>query len=146
MRVCGVELKGGEAILSLLSYEGETFNIPDCRKQSFAISNSASTQAINEFHFEFKKLMEDYHINEIVIIERHQKGKFAGSATSFKLETAIQLCGIPVSLLSNQSIKEQIKRNPPQVDFEGLGLKKFQKEAFDAAYAFQMKKIFTKEL
>ena len=32
MRICGVELKGGEAIISLLSYEGETFNVPSCRK------------------------------------------------------------------------------------------------------------------
>ncbi|MGL4447263.1 MAG: DUF3010 family protein, partial [Shewanella sp.] len=41
MRVCGVELKGGEAIISLLSYEGETFNVPECRKVSFSVSHSA---------------------------------------------------------------------------------------------------------
>ena len=145
MRVCGVELKGGEAIICLLSYEVETFNIPDCRKQSFAISNSESTQSINEFYFAFKKLMEDYKVDQIAIIERHQKGKWAGSATSFKLETAIQLCGIPVELISTQDIKAQLKRNPPQVDFDGLGLKKFQQAAFDIAYTLQMQLMYARD-
>ncbi|MCH1931628.1 DUF3010 family protein [Shewanella sp. A25] len=144
MRICGVELKGGEAIISLLSYEGETFNVPSCRKASFAVSQSASAEAIREFHFAFHKLMEDYKVDEIVIIEREQKGKLAGSATSFKLETAIQLGDLPVTLLSPVAIKEQNKRNPPQVDFETLELKRVQLPAFEAAFAQQNRRIFGK--
>ncbi|MFT5235155.1 MAG: hypothetical protein ACI90A_000518, partial [Shewanella sp.] len=53
MRVCGVELKGGEAVVCLLSYEGETFNVPDCRQQSFVISHSEATESIRDFHFAF---------------------------------------------------------------------------------------------
>ncbi|SIQ88551.1 Protein of unknown function [Shewanella morhuae] len=144
MRVCGVELKGGEAIISLLSYEGETFNVPECRKVSFTVSQSATTEAIREFHFAFHKLMQDYRVDEVVIIEREQKGKLAGSATSFKLEAAIQLGELPVSLLSPVTIKEQNKRNPPQVDFDSLDLKKVQQLAFEAAYAQQNRHIFGK--
>ncbi|WP_025821728.1 DUF3010 family protein [Shewanella marina] len=144
MRVCGVELKGGEAIICLLNYDKDTFNVPDCRQQSFAISNSAETESIREFHFAFNKLMQDYHVDQIVIIEREQKGKLAGSATSFKLEAAIQLGDLPVTLMSPVSVKEQNKRNPPQVDFDGLDLKKFQQNAFEVAFAFQNKCIFTK--
>ncbi|BDM64990.1 hypothetical protein NFHSH190041_24420 [Shewanella sp. NFH-SH190041] len=144
MRVCGVELKGGEAVICLLSQEGDTFNIPDCRKQSFQVSHSAATESIVDFHFAFKKLLEDYKVDEVAIIEREQKGKFAGSATSFKLEAAIQLCGLPVTLIQPQDIKAQLKRNPPQVDFVGLELKKFQENAFEVAYAFQMMKQFNK--
>lgn len=109
MRICGVELKGGEAIISLLSYEGETFNVPSCRKVSFSVAQSASAETIREFHFAFHKLMEDYKVDEIVVIEREQKGKLAGSATSFKLEAAIQLGDLPVTLLSPVAIKEQNK-------------------------------------
>jgi len=144
MRICGVELKGGEAIISLLSYEGETFNVPSCRKVSFSVAQSASAEAIREFHFAFHKLMEDYKVDEIVIIEREQKGKLAGSATSFKLEAAIQLGDLPVTLLSPVAIKEQNKRNPPQVDFDSLDLKRFQQPAFEAAYAQQNRHIFGK--
>lgn len=145
MRVCGIELKGGEAVICLLSYEGETFNVPDCRQQSFSVSNSASTESIKEFHFAFNKLMQDYKVDHAVIIEREQKGKLAGSATSFKLEAAIQLVDIPVSSMSPVVLKEQLKRNPQQVDFEGIGLKKFQRNAFDVAYAFQNTLIYAKD-
>lgn len=144
MRVCGVELKGGEAIINLLSYEGETFNVPECRKVSFSVSHSASTESIRDFHFAFHKLMQDYKVDEVVIIEREQKGKLAGSATSFKLEAAIQLGDVPVTLLSPVTIKEQNKRNPPQVDFDSLDLKRVQQNAFEAAFAQQNRRIFGK--
>jgi hypothetical protein len=144
MKICGVELKGGEAIISLLTYEGETFNVPSCRKVSFSISQSASTESIREFHFSFHKLMEDYKVDEIVIIEREQKGKLAGSATSFKLEAAIQLTALPVHLISPVTIKEQLKRNPPLVDFESLDLKRVQQSAFDVAYVQHNRHIFGK--
>ena len=142
MRVCGVELKGGEAIICLLSYEGETFNVPDCRQQSFVISHSESTDSMRNFHFAFNKLMQDYHVDKIVIISREQKGKLAGSATSFKAEAAIQLLDLPVILMSPVTVKERLKRNPPQVDFEGLELKRFQQPAFDVAYAYHNQHIF----
>mgnify|MGYP000249854740 CR=1 FL=1 len=94
------------------------------------------------FQDEFEKLMEDYKVNEVVIIERDQKGKLAGSATSFKLEAAIQLLNMPVSTISSATIKEQVKRNPIQADTEELGLKKFQMPAFKAAYAFHNQSIY----
>ncbi|MCE9678290.1 DUF3010 family protein [Shewanella sp. AS1] len=144
MRVCGVELKGGEAIICLLSYEGDTFNVPSCRTRALTVSDSAKTDSIKEFHFAFSKLMQDYKVDEVAIIEREQKGKLAGSATSFKMETAIQLCGLPVQLISAVNIKAQLKRNPPMVDFEGLDLKRFQKNAFEVAYTLQNKHIFVK--
>ncbi|MGS0682278.1 DUF3010 family protein [Shewanella sp. 125m-7] len=142
MRICGVELKGGEAIISLLSSEGETYNVPDCRQKSFVISNSENAETMRDFHFAFSKLIEDYRVDEIVIIEREQKGKGAGSVTSFKLEALIQIVPVNVSLVSPVAIKEQLKRNPPQVDFDGLGLKRFQKNAFEAAYAFHNMTIY----
>ena len=142
MRICGVELKGGEAIISLLSSEGETYNVPDCRQKSFVISNSENTETMRDFHFAFGKLIEDYRIDEIAIIEREQKGKGAGSVTSFKLEALIQILPVNVTLVSPVAIKEQLKRNPPQVDFEGLELKRFQKNAFEAAYAFHNMTIY----
>ncbi|MCL1126021.1 DUF3010 family protein [Shewanella surugensis] len=145
MKVCGVELKGGEAIISLLSYEGDTFNVPDCRQQSFAVSHSDKTESIRDFHFAFSKLMQDYHVEKVIIISREQKGKLAGSATSFKLEAAIQLIDIPVEFINPVNIKEQLKRNPPMVDFDGLSMKRFQKNAFEAAYAYQTSKIYQQD-
>lgn len=137
MRVCGIELKGGEAILCLLSLDDGIFNVAECRQRLYTVSPSDSTDSIRKFHFSFSKLMHDYKIDQVVIIERHQKGKLAGSATSFKLEAAIQLIEQPVTLITTATIKEQLKLNPLQVEAEDLGLKKFQITAFKAAYAYQ---------
>ncbi len=136
MRVCGVELKGGEAIICLLTHNKGAFNVPECRQRMFTVSSSMPTDNIREFQDDFEKLMEDYKIKEVVILERDQKGKHAGSATSFKLEAAIQLLNMRVATISSATVKEQIKRNPIQADVEELGLKKFQITAFKTAYAY----------
>ena len=135
MKVCGVELKGSEAIICLLEQGNGTFSVPDCRQRSFTLSQSTSTEALRDWHFAFEKLMQDYHVDEIAIIQRDQKGKFAGSPNSFKLEAAIQLLKLPVSILSPSIIKEQLKLNKIPVEFSSLGLKTFQQAAFKVAYA-----------
>jgi len=132
-----VELKGSEAILCILGYSQGAFEVPDCRQRQFVVSQSSETEAIRDFQFAFKKLMEDYQIESIVVLKREQKGKFAGSATSFKLEAAIQLIDLPVAIMSSSDVKAQMKLTPPMVDFNAIGLKKFQQQAFNAAYAFQ---------
>ncbi|WP_394130953.1 DUF3010 family protein [Shewanella maritima] len=144
MRICGVELKGGEAIISLLNYEGETFNVPACRQISFTLSANSNTTTIKEFHFAFHKLMEDYHVDEIAIIAREQKGKQAGSATSFKMEAAIEITDKPVAIITPLAIKEQLKRNPPLVEFDSLELKRVQRSAFEVAYVHHNHHIFGK--
>lgn len=142
MRVCGIEIKSGAAIICLLDYLGDTFNVPDCRKHSFYISATQDSESIREFHFTFSKLMTDYKVDQVVIIQRHERGKRAASVDTFKMEAAIQLAHDKVSLLPSQAIKAQMKRNPPQVDFEGLDLKKFQQNAFEAAYAYHNQLIY----
>ena len=136
MLICGVELKGKEAIISLLSLDKGVFLVPDCRQRSFTVSASEDRQSIKDFSFAFAKLVEDYKIEQVVMIGRAQKGKFMGSATSFKLEAVLQLLDIPVHIMSTTRIKAQIKRNPVQVEFDSLGIKTFQKPAFNVAYAY----------
>jgi hypothetical protein len=142
MRVCGIELKGTEAIICLLDFNRGAFTVPDCRIRQFTVSHSQKTESIRDFKFAVSKLIEDYKIEKIAIIERMQKGKFAGSATSFKLEACLQLIDLPISLLNTTDIKDWIKRNPLDVTIEDLGLKKFQQLAFNAAYAEQNKNIY----
>lgn len=142
MLVCGVELTVNEAIICLLGHDNGVFNVVECRQRAFTLPKSASTEATRDFHFSFKKLMQDYKVDEVVIIERPQKGKLAGSAISFKLEAAIQLLELPVTMIDHTTIKEQLKRNKMQAGFDGLGLKKFQQPALNAAYSYQNKCLY----
>jgi hypothetical protein len=136
MKVCGVELKGGEAIICVLAFDGGMFTVPDIRQRSFVVTNSETTESIRGFYKAIKQLTQDYGVNEVAIIQRDQKGKNAGSVTSFKVEAVLQVLDLPVHIVNSQMIKEQLKRNPIQAEFEDLGLKKFQQPAFKAAYAY----------
>ncbi|MFN3901577.1 MAG: DUF3010 family protein [Alishewanella aestuarii] len=137
MRVCGVEIKGSEAILCLMEYQDGLFNLPDCRQTRIALSQDNQSDQVRKFQFAVRKLVEDYKIQHLVIKERPQKGKFAGGAVGFKIEAALQLLdNCNVSLLSATELKEKIKRFPLPVDFKATGLKAFQETAFLTAYAF----------
>ncbi len=136
MIVCGVELKSTEAIVCLLSLTDGLFTIPDCRVSRITLQTVASREHLRQFQVTFTKLMEDYKVDKVIIRERMQKGKFAGGAIGFKLESAIQLVeSLDVELLSPSDIKQAIGYKPIPVHFSETGLKAFQEEAFKAAYA-----------
>ena len=143
MRTCGVEIAGSDVLLCILTKDNDVFDIRDVRQTRFTLGNGNDTEVMRKFQFDFKKLMEDYQIDSVAIKERQAKGKFAGSAKGFKMETAIQLIErLDVQVLSATEIKEQLKRNPVPIDFEDTGLKKFQENAFISAYVYIMRKTY----
>ena len=124
MKICGVEIKGNDAIICLLSLSDGVFNIPDCRVSKVAISDANDTQKMKDFQFSFAKLMEDYQVEKVVIRQRQTKGKFAGGGHGFKLEAAIQLIdGLDVEVVAPAAIKESLKHNPLMMKFKETGLK-----------------------
>ena len=146
MRTCGVEITGSDVLLCILTKDNDVFDIRDVRQTRFTLGNGNDTEVMRKFQFDFKKLMEDYQIDSVAIKERQAKGKFAGSAKGFKMDTAIQLLErLDVQVLSATEIKEQLKRNPVPIDFEDTGLKKFQENAFISAYVYIMRKTYKQD-
>ena len=139
MKVCGVELKGNDAVICILTMDDDMFDLPDCRVRKVSIEKAASGGQLKFFQQTFSKLMEDYKIDKVIIRERPSKGKFAGGSIGFKLEAAIQLIGnLGVELMTPVAIKESIKKNPLPISFDETGLKGFQESAFVTAYAYLM--------
>lgn len=137
MKVCGVELKGSEALICLLSKSGDLFDIPDCRQIRFSVKDSDDQQQMRYFQQSFGKLLEDYKVDRVVIRQRPHKGKFAGGAVGFKMEGALQvLSSVDVEILTPTQIKEQLKKTPMPIDFRETGLKMFQEVAFTTAFAY----------
>ncbi len=135
--VCGIEIKGSEAIVALLALDRGLFQVPDCRVRRVTLQAPDNAHNLRYFQRTVSKLLADYKVHEVVIRERPTKGKFAGGAIGFKLEACIQLLNdIDVTLLSGSQIKQRIKRQPMSVPFTETGLKGFQQGAFDTAYAF----------
>jgi len=136
MRVCGVELKGNDANICLLSMSEGLIDLPDCRVRRVSLENINTQTGLISFQFAFAKLVEDYKIEKVIIRQRNMKGKFSGGAVGFKLEAAIQLIeNLKVEILSPIEVKETLKQNPVQISFVETGLKAFQEPAFTTAYA-----------
>jgi len=107
MRTCGVEITGSDVLLCILSKDNDVFDIRDVRQTRFTLGNGNDTEIMRKFQFDFAKLMQDYQIDSVAIRERQPKGKFAGSAKGFKMETAIQLIEeLDVRVFSTTEIKD----------------------------------------
>ncbi|AWB68444.1 DUF3010 domain-containing protein [Saccharobesus litoralis] len=141
MKVCGVEFKANDAVISVVEDNQGMFNLPEVRVSRVALDSAEDGEALQKFQFTFAKLMQDYHIENVVIKARPMKGKFSGSAVSFKMEAAIQLIeNLNIELMASNEIKAVMKKNPLPIDFKETGLKVFQEGAFTVAYAYLMQK------
>ena len=139
MNILGVELNNKEAVLALINYEHGLLNVKECRSRGIELRKGETTEGMQGFQFQFSKFLEDYKIDKVVIKQRATKGKFSGSANSFKMEAAIQLVqGLEVALISATEIKETVKKNPLEYTMKDLGLRQFQEQAFQAAYAYAL--------
>ncbi len=139
MRICGVELTANDAVISLIELDGEHFTLPDCRARKLSLPKEYTREDLQRFQFAFAKLMSDYKVDKVAIKERMTKGKFAGGAVSFKLESAIQLIAdLDVVLFSTTQIKAALSENPLPIAFSETELKVFQEGAFTVAYVAHM--------
>ena len=137
MKVCGIELKGNDAVICLLSLEEGLFSLPECRSSKLSINNANDAKQLRQFQFTFEKLMHDYQISTVVIRQRPTKGKFAGGYVGFKLEAILQISEqFKVELMAINEVKEALKSNELTIDFRDTGLKKFQQNAFDTAFSY----------
>ncbi len=74
MQVCGVEIKGTEAVISLLSISDGLFNIPDCRVRKIEYTKKNTTSDLRYFQATFAKLIEDYKVDAVIIKRASVKG------------------------------------------------------------------------
>ncbi|MCW4630022.1 MULTISPECIES: DUF3010 family protein [Marinomonas] len=136
MITCGIEIKGSEVILCLLSKQDGLFQIADCRQTRHTLNNPNDSESVRKFQFLLKKLFEDYKVKRAVIRERPTKGKFAGGSVGFKIEAIIQLIDtVQVDLFSGAKVKDILQHNPMPIPFKATGLRAFQESAFTVAYA-----------
>ncbi|PKF63738.1 DUF3010 domain-containing protein [Psychromonas sp. psych-6C06] len=137
MRVCGVELIGNEAIIAIMQLKEGLYDVPVVRANKFNLVDGINTVPLKKFQADFKQLMTDYKVDTVVIKQRAQKGKFAGSALSFKIEGALQLLtDVNVHVISAAYIKEGLSGAQNQPTAVELGLKKFQEQAMLTAFGY----------
>ena len=137
MRACGVEIKGNDAIICIMSKENNLYDIPHTRVQKVSLDNAGEAEQVQHFQFTFAKLMEDYQVSHVLIKGRALKGKFAGGPIGFKVEAAIQLIKeLHVEILAGTFIKKEISKSQIDIDFRDTGLKQYQEQAFTTVFAY----------
>lgn len=137
MKVCGVELKGNDAIICVMSKANGLYDLPHIRVPKISINDAGDAEQLRKFKFTVEKLLSDYQIDKVVIKGRALKGKFAGGPVGFKLEAVIQLIdSVETEILSASYIKSALAKTQVQIDFRDTGLKKFQETAFHTVFAY----------
>ncbi|MDP2562407.1 DUF3010 family protein [Psychrobium sp. 1_MG-2023] len=137
MRICAVDLKDNHANICIMQKDNDVFDIPDCRQQRLTAQKVNEVEDLLAFQFAFKKLMEDYQVDRVIIAERISNGKHAAKMSTFKLEAVLQVCAeLTVELIPQTVEKQWLKRCAPPVEFKYTGLKPFQEKAFLTAYAY----------
>lgn len=131
MRICGIDLKGNEAIIVILDGNRSHFEVIECVKK-LNLENDESSEEVKSFKNTFDSLVQDISINKIVIKKRNKKGDYAGGPVSFKLEGLLQMVsGCEIELVSAVSIASVIKKAEIVVP---IILNKYQNGAFETAF------------
>lgn len=130
-KVCGIELKGSEAILAIIDFDDAGQQYQNIEPRKIKIGNDESTNAVQSFYESFKNYVTDNHIDVIVVKKRKKNGSMAGGGVSFKLEALIQLNGVAeVVFVSGQGVAASHKK----VNFElPAEINKYQETAFMSA-------------
>jgi hypothetical protein len=134
MRVCGVEIKGSDAIVVVIDGTKDDFEIIDTGVQKIKLGDSNESEDVKIFNEKFHLFVRNNNINKIGIKKRNTKGRFAGGAASFKIEGIIQLSKDSiVELIAPVSISSTIKKLPPP---SANQLFEYQKGSYETAYVF----------
>lgn len=86
MNVCGIEIKGSEALLAVATLEaGLPVHRPLATKK-IALEDDDEAANVKAFANQARQFVADHGITHLAIKKRSKKGEFAGGPTTFKIE------------------------------------------------------------
>lgn len=133
MRICGIELKGSEAILALVEKTEHGVNHVSIATKKIPLVNGECCVQVKSFQETFESFCRDNLVEKVIIKKRGKKGEYAGGADTFKMEGIIQVSDAPnVILISPQSISAMQKKHDIEIPEE---LNKYQHTAYLASVA-----------
>ena len=138
MTICGIEIKGSEAIIAVASLENQALTHVALATKKIALEDDDEAANVKTFAAQVKAFVQANAITRIAIKKRSKKGEFAGGPTTFKIEGVFQLLeGVEVTLVSPQTINAQNKKHTFDLP---TTLNKYQHEAYKTACSCLMKK------
>jgi len=129
MRICGIDLKSNNTILSVIDTDDEDIIVYiDMKVKKISLDNDENQNDIRQYCNDLLVFLKHNDIEKVVIKKRAKKGNFSGGAVTFKMEGLIQLnphC--EVELISSQSISSFSKKN--EIEYPS-NLKKYQEVSY----------------
>jgi hypothetical protein len=137
MSICGIEIKGSEAIFAIASLQGDALQHVAIATKKIALEDDDEAANVKAFAAQVAAFVSENGISRLAIKKRSKKGEFAGGPTTFKIEGVFQLLDCEVTLLSPPTINAQNKKH----NFElPSTLNKYQHEAYKTACSALLKK------
>ncbi|QHF05406.1 DUF3010 family protein [Pseudomonas asturiensis] len=137
MIICGVEIKGSEAIFALATRQQSGIAHLPLATKKIALEDDDEPANVKAFATQIASFVRENGISHVAIKKRSKKGEFAGGPTTFKIETVFQLLSdCDVLLVSPQTINAQNKKHAFALPDT---LNKYQHEAYKTACAGLMK-------
>jgi hypothetical protein len=92
MRICGCEISAQEVRLAVVQLNDEgKIEMLRLKTTRIELTDDTSEADLRAFQAELQAFASEHQIDTFVIKTRAKKGKMAGGAVSFKIETLIQL-------------------------------------------------------
>lgn len=133
MKICGIEIKGSEAILAIAVKTDEGIVHLPVETKKIPLLDDESSDHVKSFGELIRGFSRDNGLESIAIKKRAKKGEFAGGPVTFKIEGLIQLVeDCNVVLLAGPTISAANRKEVFEVPDT---LKKYQHEAFFTARA-----------
>lgn len=109
--VCGVDIKGKEAMLALVSSSPEESIHIKCATKKLALADDRDAQSLSTLKDAIEALAQQYKVDAFVIKTRQLRGPLAGGGITFKIEALFQLSGTPVLFVSPPTLAKFAKGN-----------------------------------
>ena len=134
MRVCGVELKANNTILTVAEINDDIVDYIDLKIKKITLENDEEKDDIISYAKQILSFINEEKIEQMIIKKRAKKGNFSGGAVTFKMEGILQLNPVcEVELISGQAIGSYDRKN--EIQFPS-NLKKYQEQSYLALLAF----------
>ncbi|KJK14137.1 DUF3010 family protein [Pseudomonas sp. NPDC087612] len=138
MKICGIEIKGSEALLAVATLDGASPVHLALATKKIALEDDELADSVKAFARQARAFIAEQGISHLAIKKRSKKGDFAGGPTTFKIEGVLQLLdNCEVELVSPQTISAQAKKHDLELP---ASLNKYQHEAYKSACALLLKR------
>lgn len=138
MKICGIEIKGSEALLAVVGLEGGAPAHLAAPLKKIALDDDEDAAQVKAFAAQCQAFVREQQIDALAIKKRSKKGDFAGGPTTFKIEGILQLLEqCEVQLVSPQTLTAQARKHTLELP---ASLNKYQHEAYKSACAVLLKR------